>query len=143
MKILTEEKRVKEKEKEMEKLKQKQQMASKQNLMLSYVRRSTPIDQKKKEKLDKALVKFITTEKLPFELVEKHAFREFVAQLEPDYIMPSRTTVTRKFDEFSEKIKEDFKAEIAEDLKNVHDKVINITSDHGTSHDKLESHKKR
>ena len=141
LKILTEEKRVKEKEKEMEKFKQKQQMASKQNLMLSYVRRSTPIDQKKKEKIDKALVKFITTEKLPFELVEKHAFREFVAQLEPDYIMPSRTTVTRKFDEFSEKIKEDFKSEIAEDLKNVRDKVINITSDHGTSHDKLESHK--
>ena len=47
----------------------------------------------------------------------------------------------RRFDKFAEKIKEDMIEELKKDLDGVEDKVVNLTSDHGTSHDRFQTHK--
>ncbi|XP_054791204.1 zinc finger BED domain-containing protein RICESLEEPER 2-like [Prosopis cineraria] len=43
----------------------------------------------------RALVKFIICDEMPFRLVEKEGFKKFVKELEPQFQIPSRTTVAR------------------------------------------------
>ena len=99
------------------------------------------MDPKKKRKVEEALVKFITTENKPFNIVEKHSFRELLSSLDPDYVVPSEHTIRRRFDKFADKIKEEMIQELKKDLDGVVDKVVHLTSDHGTSHDRFQTHK--
>ena len=61
--------------------------------------------------------------------------------MEPGYICSSRRTFTNKIKEFTAKTKIDLKKDITKDLGEVLDKVVHITSDHGTSGDRFRSHK--
>ena len=141
LKKMTEEKR--EKVAEMKKKNESKKVAPKpkQISVVGFIRKTKPMDPKKKKKVEEALVKFIVTENKPFKIVEKHSFRELASSLDPDYVVPSEHTMRRRFDKFAEKIKEDMIEELKKDLDGVEDKVVNLTSDHGTSHDRFQTHK--
>jgi hypothetical protein len=109
--------------------------------MLNFARKRVAIDHIKKKRIDQAIVELVVIENKPFQLVEKHNFRKLIHACEPAYICPSHTTLRRQFDQFAKKTKDDFKKELFQDLKDVEDKVVNLTSDHGTSHDRFRSHK--
>ena len=113
----------------------------KQTSITVFTKRVGRIDLMKKKRIDKALVRMIVAENKPFSFVEKHNFREFVAALEPAYICPSKTTLTRMVDQYIVKSKEDLKKEFENDFNEVEDKVVHLTSDHGTSSDRFKSHK--
>jgi len=56
--------------------------------------------------IDSALVKMIAEDSEPFGLVEHSGFRNFVRCLCSDYVIPSRSTITRQFDEeFTHRVK--------------------------------------
>ena len=55
--------------------------------------------------------------------------------------MPAQKKFTELFDETAEKVKEDLKKEIIKDLREAGNKVISVTSDHGTSSDLWRSKK--
>ena len=139
LKKMTDEKR--HKLAEVKKKNESKNVGPKQTSVLGFIRKTKPMDPKKKKKVEEALVKFIVTENKPFSTVEKHSFRELASSLDPDYVVPSETTMRRRFDKFAEKIKEDMKEELKKDLDGVEDKVVNLTSDHGTSHDRFQTHK--
>lgn len=61
--------------------------------------------------------------------------------MDSGYICPSHFTFTRKIKDFCKKTKDDLKKDIAKDLEEVPDKVVHITSDHGTGGDKFHSRK--
>ena len=99
------------------------------------------IDPLKKKRVDESIVKLILVENELLQLVEKHSFRELLHTLEPGYICPSRRTLTKKIEDFSEQTLVELKKEVEKDLKDVEDKVISVTSDHGTSLDRFRTHK--
>jgi hypothetical protein len=134
-KAASEEQKNAKKQKVMDKEKGKQMQSS----ILTFVSKPV-IDIIQKKKVDEALMKFLVVEAEPLEMIEKHGFRDFVYQLQPGYICPSRKTLTRRLKIFIEQLKEDLKSELKKDLEDVEDKVINITSDHGTSGDKWRTH---
>jgi hypothetical protein len=131
----SEEQKKAKKQKVLEKEKGKQTQSS----ILTFLSKPA-IDPIQKKKVDESLMKFLVVEAEPLEMIEKHGFRDLVYQLQPGYICPSRRTLTRKIKVFSEKLKEDLKKELKKDLEDVEDKVINVTSDHGTSGDKWRTH---
>ena len=141
LKKMTDEKR--EKVAEMKKKNESKKAAPKpkQISVVGFIRKTKAMDPKKKKTVEEALVKFIATENKPFNIVEKHSFRELASSLDPDYVVPSEHTMRRRFDKFAEKIKEDMIEELKKDLDGVEDKVVNLTSDHGTSHDRFQTHK--
>ena len=132
-------KRVAEKKKA-KKAKVVEKQKVRQSSMKNFVKK-VYIDPLKKKKVDESIVKLILSENQPLQLVEKHSFRELLYTLEPGYICPSRQTLTRRVEEFSEKTLVELKKEIEKDLKDVEDKVISVTSDHGTSLDRFRTHK--
>ena len=141
LKKMTDEKREKCAEKKKNNESKKVAPKPKQISVVGFVRKTKAMDPKKKKEVEEALVKFIATENKPFNIVEKHSFRELAASLDPDYVVPSEHTMRRRFDKFAEKIKEDMIEELKKDLDGVEDKVVNLTSDHGTSHDRFQTHK--
>ena len=141
LKKMTDEKREKVAEKKKNNESKKVAPKPKQISVVGFVRKTKAMDPKKKKEVEEALVKFIATENKPFNIVEKHSFRELAASLDPDYVVPSEHTMRRRFDKFAEKIKEDMIQELKKDLDGVVDKVVHLTSDHGTSHDRFQTHK--
>ena len=99
------------------------------------------IDPVRKKKIDEAILKYVVVENKPLDTVEKHAFRDMMFTLEPGYICPSDKKFRGMIDNFTDEVKKSVKKEINKDLSEVEDKVVHITSDHGTSHDKLKTHK--
>ena len=141
LKKLTEEKREKVAEKKKSNESKKVAPTPKQTSVVGFITKTKAMDPKKKRKVEEALVKFITTETKPFNIVEKHSFRELLSALDPDYVVPSEHTIRRRFDKYADKIKEEMIQELKKDLDGVVDKVVNLTSDHGTSHDRFQTHK--
>ena len=92
-----------------------------------------PLTKKVKEEIDDNLVEYLICENESFETVESHFFRKMMFFANKSYVMPSRSTITRKIDAKIIKVKEELKAEINADIS-VH-KTISITSDGGSSGD--------
>ena len=141
LKKLTEEKREKVAEKKKSNESKKVAPTPKQTSVVGFITKTKAMDPKKKRKVEEALVKFITTENKPFHIVEKHSFRELLSSLDHDYVVPSEHTIRRRFDKFADKIKQEMIQELKKDLDGVVDKVVHLTSDHGTSHDRFQTHK--
>ena len=141
LKKLMEEKREKLEEKKKSNESKKAAPTAKQTSVVGFITKTKAMDPKKKRKVEEALVKFITTENKPFHIVEKHSFRELLSSLDHDYVVPSEHTIRRRFDKFADKIKQEMIQELKKDLDGVVDKVVHLTSDHGTSHDRFQTHK--
>ena len=56
------------------------------------------IDKQKKDKINDAIVNFVVSDNSHFDVVEKPAFRNLLFVAEPNYIVPSNTTIIRKID---------------------------------------------
>ena len=95
----------------------------------------------KKKKIEEAIVKFVVVENQPFHIIEKHSFRELLFAAEPGYVCPSEQKFRYMFDMYSEKQRKDFVKELQSDFEGVPVKCVQLTSDHGTSHDRFRSHK--
>ena len=109
--------------------------------MLNFVTRRGLIDPVKAKRLDEALVEMTIAMNKPFSDVENHFFRKVIAIAEPNYIVPSATTHTKKFDEAAVVVREKLKKEIVKDLAEAGHKVISVTSDHGTCADRFRTKK--
>ena len=99
------------------------------------------IDPNKAKQINEALLQMTICMDRPFIDVENHFFRKLMHTAEPNYIMPSRRTHVRRFDEGVDDVREKLKREIINDVTDAGHKTISITSDHGTSHDKKRSKK--
>ena len=125
----------------------KQKLAAKnaekrqQSSLLNFVRRSGTLDKKKKEKITEAIAEFIIEDANYFDIVEKQTFRKMLFTCEPDYIVPSRRTITRKIDEKADSCKGLLRKEILTDLEDAGHKTISITCDEGTSSDRFNTKK--
>ena len=73
----------------------------------------------------------------PFSDINNTFFRQVLFTAEPNYLCPSRNTITNMFDEMATKVKEDLKNEIAKDIEAAGHLTLNICSDHGTSSDRF------
>uniref|UniRef100_A0A3B3C6A5 BED-type domain-containing protein n=1 Tax=Oryzias melastigma TaxID=30732 RepID=A0A3B3C6A5_ORYME len=51
---------------------------------------------KKRHKVDQALVKMIAKDFQPFSIVDDQGFRQYTKALDPSYVLPSRTTISRQ-----------------------------------------------
>ena len=109
--------------------------------MINFTKKGLIVDPLKKLKIDEAIIKMMLVNNLPLETVEKYNFRELLYVLEPDYICSSRPTFRQRIAAFGKKIQAEFKKELKTDFSQVPDKVICLTSDHGTSHDRFRTHK--
>lgn len=82
---------------------------SKQTKMTGYIRRElTPLQ---KSKVDMAVLKVVVGDLQPFSIVQDKAFKALVQLLEPNYVLPCRTTICRtllprKYESMVEKVKE-------------------------------------
>ena len=94
---------------------------------------STQLPKKVKDEIDNDLIEFIICENNSFEMVESHFFRKLMFSANKSYIIPSRSTITRKIDEKICSVKQDLSNEIQNDIA-IH-KTISITSDGGNSGD--------
>ena len=112
-----------------------------QSSILSFTNKSSPLDPMKKKKIEEAIVKFVVVENQPFHIIEKHSFREMLFAAEPGYVCPSEQKFRYMFDMYSEKQRKDFVKELQSDFEGVPVKCVQLTSDHGTSHDRFRSHK--
>ena len=136
--------KVSAKKRKVEEKKQNQEAKKKQRSqpsILSFTDKKTPLDPIKKKKIDDAIVKFVVVENQPFLLIEKHSFRELMFTAEPSYVCPSEKKLRSMFDEYSVKARGEFIKELKADLEGVEVKCVQLTSDHGTSHDRFRSHK--
>uniref|UniRef100_A0A669DC03 BED-type domain-containing protein n=1 Tax=Oreochromis niloticus TaxID=8128 RepID=A0A669DC03_ORENI len=57
---------------------------------------SRPMMPLQQSKVDQALVKMIAQDFQPFSIVDDRGFREFTKALDPSYVLPSRSTVSRQ-----------------------------------------------
>ena len=105
--------------------------------LTSFVRRKGIIDPKKKKNLDEALVKYLVRSNKPFSEVENAGLRNVLFVAEPNYIVPSRPTIKRLFDDMASTVEKTLKAEIQKDIKEAGTMTVHLTSDHGTSNDSL------
>ena len=80
-----------------------------------------------KEEIDNNLIEFIICENNSFETVESHFFRKLMFSANKSYIVPSRSTITRKVDDKICLVKKDLSKEIQDDIAD--HKTISITSD--------------
>ena len=92
-----------------------------------------PLTKKVKDEIDDSLVEYLICENESFETVESHFFRKMIFSANKSYVIPSRSTITRKIDAKIIKVKEELKAEINDDISE--HKTIAITSDGGSSGD--------
>lgn len=129
------------KEAKKQKLSKKVDGKKQQSSMLSFVRRSGTMDKKKKERITESIADFIIEDTNNFEVAEKPSFRKLIFTCEPNYIVPSRRTITRKIDEKAEHCKELLKKEILKDLEQAGHKTVSITCDEGTSSDRFKTKK--
>ena len=67
---------------------------------------------KKKKVRDDSLLKFIICNSLPFSLVDSESFRSFCKNLNRDYDVPCRQTVTKRLEEKFNDMKKKFKAKL-------------------------------
>ena len=131
-----------ESKKEIAKQKKKLKAKTKINSsILSFVTKKGSIDRLKEKRLNEAVIQMIVSMNNPFMDVENHFFRKLLFTAEPNYVVPSRHTITRKFDDMAVKVKNDLKNEIVNDVTMSGLKTISITSDHGTSDDRFRSKK--
>ena len=115
---------------------QKNKVMNKQPSFLNFSKRRGVMDVLKKKKLDLAIVKMIVLMNKPFSDVENPFSRQLLFTAEPNYLCPSRNSVTALFDDLAKKIKEDLKLEIIKDIEEAGHLTLNICSDHGTSSDR-------
>ena len=132
--------------KENEKAKRKKiddalQKSSSQPKLTNFVRRKGVLDNKKKKSLDEALVKYIVRSNHPFTEVENPGLRKVLFIAEPNYIVPSATTIKRSFDVIADEIEKSLKNEIQKDIKEAGTMTVHLMSDHGTSSDVLRTKK--
>ncbi|XP_076844433.1 uncharacterized protein LOC143489357 [Brachyhypopomus gauderio] len=66
----------------------------------------------RKEELDEALVSMIVKDTQPFSIVEDKGFRDFVATLDPTYVLPTRKAVKAMAEAKYQQEKEKAKAEV-------------------------------
>lgn len=57
---------------------------------------SRPISINRQKDLNKSLINMITTDLQPFSIVDDKGFKKFVSDLNSNYVLPSRTTLTRQ-----------------------------------------------
>ena len=115
---------------------------SSQPKLTLFVNRKGPIDAKRKQLIDEFIVKHIIKSNEPFSLVEEPSFRALLFQLDPNYICPSRVTITKLFDNMAEKVQADLKKEMFEDILDVGgSRSIHIMTDHGVGNDVMKTKK--
>lgn len=119
--------------------KEKAKVQNQPKIFNLFTRKRGIIDPIKEKKLDDALVKMTIMMNHPFADVEQHYFRQVLHIAEPNYICPSRRKHTKHFDRVAEKVKEDLKKEIINDVSG--HRTIAITSDHGKSGDRFHTKK--
>ena len=116
---------------------EKKKVVNKQPSILNFSKRRGVIDPFKKKRLDESIIKMIIMMNKPFSDINNTFFRQVLFTAEPNYLCPSRNTITNMFDEMATKVKEDLKNEIATDIEAAGDLTLNICSDHGTSSDRF------
>ncbi|KAH7696134.1 transposase [Aphelenchoides avenae] len=62
---------------------------------------------------DRSLAKLIDGANLPFSLVDNKHYRAFVASLNPEYKVPSRSTLTERLDSYCEEVESKIKGNLA------------------------------
>ena len=92
----------------------------------SFVARPASVARQKR--LHNLLINMIVKDLQPFSIVDDEGFREFVAGLDPSYVLPSRTTLTRELlPQLYDKIIDEVKANLAKA------EYITLTTDGWTS----------
>ena len=123
--------------KKKKKVEKKKELAKKMMLepkLLNWVPRKGCMDNKKKKIVMKALLDWVVATDKPLSEVESHFFRNLVFKLEPNLVLPSRTSFTKDLDEAAKKARVEQKEEIIQDVDNTH-KTIQVITDHGSSSD--------
>ena len=119
------------------KTQEKQKKAKKQPSILSFSTKRGLMDQRKQKKIEESLVKMTVMMNRPFSDVDNPHFRQLLYAAEPNFICPSAKKHTSKFDEMAVEVKKSLKKEIIKDVTEAGHKTIIVTSDHGTSGDRL------
>ena len=107
----------------------------KQLSMKGFVTGGKPVDPVKRKNINAKLIDFLVASNEGFSVVENPFFRALMFEMEPGFIVMSRTTATRASDESAASAREKLRDEILDDLKKAGHSTISITSDHGTSRD--------
>ncbi|XP_065133764.1 E3 SUMO-protein ligase ZBED1-like [Paramisgurnus dabryanus] len=74
---------------------EREEPPAKQPKLTNFFPPSAPLNAARKEAINSKLAKFICRDMRPISIVEGEGFIDFVRELEPRYIIPSRTTVTK------------------------------------------------
>ena len=111
----------------------------KQTSIESFFPGFTQLPKKVKAEIDNNLVEFLICENNSFETVESHFFRKLMFSANNSYILPSRTTITKKIDLKICNVRKELAKEINDDI--VCHKTISITSDGGNSGDLMKTKK--
>lgn len=78
-----------------------------------------PVNSKKIKMITEKSFEMIAIDYQPFSIVDDRGFRNFVAELENRYTLPSRKTLSQKsVPEMNERIKMELRTEILTDVKN-------------------------
>ena len=87
-----------------------------------------PMKSQKRQKLNDLLTKMIVDDLLPISIVERDGFREFVKELDPAYVPPTRKTISEKLiPKMFEKHTDEAKKELSKA------RYVSITTDAWTS----------
>ena len=103
--------------------------------LTNFVKLKGTIDRKKVQLLNEGLVQHIILSNDSWNLVEEASFRKLMFTAEPNYVMPSRRTITRLFDQMSDGVSNSLRAEIKKDITEAGHLTLNVITDHGTSND--------
>lgn len=98
-----------------------------QSSMQMFIRR--PIQPLQQSKVDEALIKMIAVDFQPFSIVEDRGFRTYTQALDPTYVLPSRSTISKRM---LPNLYEKVRAELKEKIKTV--PAVCLTTDCWTSH---------
>jgi hypothetical protein len=76
--------------------------------------KTTPLPTIRKSQIDAKLQKYVVSTMAPLSIVDKPTFREFVKELEPRYVLPSRNTLTKSLRATKEELTVAIKDEVHE-----------------------------
>ena len=135
MTTLMNENSIKKKLRVEESSKKTSKMATTQPKLTNFVRLKGKIDKKKVKLLNERIVQHIILSNDSWKLVEESSFRSLMFTAEPNYVVPSRKTITKCFDKMSDEISKSLKTEIKRDITEAGHLTLNVITDHGTSGD--------
>jgi hypothetical protein len=129
------------KKRESAKKKKKEEKRRKVGTMLKFVSVQGVLSKSSKDAIEASIVKHFVCSNSPFSEAEETSFRNMVFQLNPNYIVPSEKTISRRVDEMFLVVKEDLKKEMVMEMNKTYHKTAHLAWDHGTSKDRFRTKK--